>query len=138
MRFLNIYKNLLSCKVFNLIKSTERMNYIKFFFMALCLFVMSCGTSKKTESSSNNALPEVSYKKSILPIIESKCAVSGCHVQGFHEGDFTIFEEIKKQVDRGKFRRLVIENKSMPPEQPLDAKELKLIDTWLKQGGNNN
>jgi hypothetical protein len=114
------------------------MNYGKYFSLALCLFVVACGSSKKTVKDTTVALPEVSYKKNILPIIESKCAVSGCHIQGFHEGDFTIFEELKKQVDKGKVRRLVIDNKSMPPEQPLDSKEIKLIDAWLKQGGNNN
>ncbi len=113
-------------------------NKIKYFSLALCLFIAACNTSKKTSTTTTVAVAEVSYKKSILPIIESKCAVSGCHIQGFHEGDFTIFEEVKKQVDRGKFRRLVIENKSMPPDAPLESKEIKLIDAWLTQGGNNN
>ena len=106
--------------------------------LALCLFVAACKTSKKTQTAIVPVGVEVSYKKSILPIIESKCAVSGCHIQGFHEGDFTIFEELKKQVDRGKVKRLVIENKSMPPDQPLDNKDLKLIEAWLQQGGKNN
>jgi hypothetical protein len=110
----------------------------KYFSLALSLSIAACSTSKKTANDAAIVSPTVSYKTSILPIIESKCAVSGCHIQGFHEGDFTIFEELKKQVDRGKFRRLVIENKSMPPDQPLDSKEIKLIDAWLKQGGNNN
>ena len=114
------------------------MKYSKYFSLALCLFIAACGTSKKTATDSTVPVAVVSYKKSILPIIESKCAVSGCHIQGFHEGDFTIFEELKKQVDKGKVRRLVLDNKSMPPEQPLDSKEIKLIDAWLKQGGNNN
>ena len=120
------------------LKFERIMKYVKYFSLALCLFVIACGTSKKTVNNTTAPLPEVSYKKSILPIIESKCAVSGCHIQGFHEGDFTIFEDLKKQVDRGKVKRLVIENKSMPPDQPLDNKEIKLIDAWLKQGGNNN
>ena len=45
-----------------------------------------------------------------------------------------IFEELKKQVDKGKVRRLVIDNKSMPPEQPLDSKEIKLIEKFLSLG----
>lgn len=114
------------------------MKFYQCFSLALCLVIAACGTSKKTQNTAVVAGPEVSYKKSILPIIESKCAVSGCHIQGFHEGDFTIFEEVKKQVDRGKFKRLVIENKSMPPDQPLDSKDLKLIEAWLQQGGKNN
>jgi hypothetical protein len=114
------------------------MQTFKYFSLALCLFIVACNSSKKVTTEPTVAMPEVSYKKSILPIIESKCAVEGCHIQGFHEGDFTIFEELKKQVDRGKVRRLVIDNKSMPPEQPLESKDIKLIDTWLKQGGNNN
>lgn len=114
------------------------MKLFKYFSLALCLIMAACSVGKKTATDSTVPMQEVSYKKNILPIIESKCAVSGCHIQGFHEGDFTIFEELKKQVDKGKFRRLVLENKSMPPDQPLDSKELKLIDAWLKQGGNNN
>lgn len=114
------------------------MKYSKYFSLALCLFIAACGTSKKTATDNTVTQAMVSYKSSIQPIIDTKCAVSGCHIQGFHEGDFTIFEEVKKQVDRGKFRRLVIENKSMPPDAPLESKEIKLIDAWLKQGGNNN
>jgi hypothetical protein len=114
------------------------MHTFKKISLALCLFVVACNSGKKVTTETTVALPEVSYKKSILPIIESKCAVSGCHIQGFHEGDFTIFEDLKKQADRGKLRRLVIENKSMPPDQPLESNEIKLIDAWLKQGGNNN
>jgi hypothetical protein len=115
------------------------MKYNKYFSLALCLFIIACSASKKTTTTTTDAAEViVSYKRNILPIIESKCAVSGCHIQGFHEGDFTIFEELKKQVDKGKLRRLVIENKSMPPDQPLESKEIKLIDAWLKQGGNNN
>lgn len=114
------------------------MKFIRYFSLALSLSIAACSTGKKTTTDTAGVGPAISYKTSILPIIESKCAVSGCHVQGFHEGDFTIFEDLKKQVDRGKLRRLVIENKSMPPDQPLDSKEIKLIDAWLKQGGNNN
>ena len=114
------------------------MKQNRIIFMALCLFIASCSSLKKTEPSKAVNSPEVSYKKSILPIIESKCAISDCHIQGFHEGDFTIFEELKKQADRGKLRRLVIENKSMPPDKPLDSKEIRLIDDWLKQGAKNN
>ena len=29
-------------------------------------------------------------------------------------------------------------SKSMPPDQPLESKDLKLIEAWLQQGGNNN
>jgi len=116
------------------------MNFnTNYLFLALCLFSVACNTSKKTAAvKESNDMPLVSYKNSIMPIVEAKCAVSGCHIQGFHEGDFTIFEELKKQADRGKLRRLVIDNRSMPPDQPLDAKEIKLIDAWLKQGANNN
>lgn len=114
------------------------MKILNYFVLALSLFIGACKVSKPVEQKTNLTEATVSYKKSILPIIESKCSISGCHIQGFHEGDFTIFEEVKKQVDRGKFRRLVIDNKSMPPDEPLNANDIKLIDTWLKQGGNNN
>jgi hypothetical protein len=114
------------------------MKYYGYFTLALCLFVAACGTSKKSQNTTVVAGAEVSYKKSILPIIENKCAMAGCHIQGFHEGDFTLFEEVKKQVDKGKFKRLVIDNKSMPPDEPLDSKDLKLIEAWLQQGGKNN
>ena len=109
-----------------------------YLYLALCLFVAACSTTKKTTTAPIVSGPAVSYKQSIWPIIENKCAVSGCHVQGFEGGDFTIFEAVKKEVDKGRFKRLVIENKSMPPEKPLESSELKLIEAWLQQGGNNN
>lgn len=109
--------------------------------LALVIIVQACGSTKNMGNTATTAAvpaEAVSYKIQIQPIIENNCAVQGCHVQGFEGADFTFYEDLKKHADKGRIKRMVVENKTMPPDKPLSAAECKLIDNWLKQGSKNN
>ncbi len=80
------------------------------------------------------------YGVDIVPIVESKCAVTGCHVDGFTFGNFTLYGELKKRVDNGKIQSLVFDNQLMPPAsaQQLTEEEKAKIKCWMDDGALNN
>ena len=99
------------------------------------LFVLSCKTQKKSTTEACTS-PSPTYSANVKSIIESKCAVEGCHARG--KGDFRVFENFKREVDAGEVNEKVIVQKSMPPNSKLADSEIKLIDCWMKDGGKEN
>ena len=81
-----------------------------------------------------------SYSQSIRPIMESKCAISGCHDGSSYTGNFNMYNEIKNWVDNGIFKVKVIDSKQMPPptQPPLSDKEYQQIKCWVEKGALNN
>ncbi len=100
------------------------------------LFVISCNTQKKASTEEACVSPAPSYTADVKGIIETKCAIEGCHAKG--RGDFRVFENFKRKVDAGEVMELVVNKKSMPPAGPLPANEIKLINCWLKDGAKQN
>ena len=110
---------------------------------ALFLFLWaSCTKDKKlpepvsTADTTSCDSTRVLYCNKIKPIIDQHCAVSGCHVTNFPNGDFTTYEGLKSKVDGPFFRHYVLVQKSMPPppRPPLSTAELALIQEWVDDG----
>ena len=90
----------------------------------------------------------VYFSNTILPLLTSYCAMSGCHngVSGGDAGDYTlnIYTGIMRIVSAGNASgsRLVsvITNGSMPPRghTAISASQLAEITTWINQGALNN
>ena len=84
----------------------------------------------------------VTYSGSISKIIESKCATPGCHVAGgTGTGNFTVFSELKEQVDNGRLLpsvRREAEAVPMPPDGALRACEVRQLELWVAAGALDN
>lgn len=81
----------------------------------------------------------VTYSGTAKGIIETNCAVGGCHVAGgTGPGNFTIYSDVKQRVDNGTFRILVLENRTMPPSFSLSLCELEQLSIWLDAGAPEN
>ena len=76
------------------------------------------------------------YGTDIAPIINAKCALSGCHVSGSSFGDFTVYEELKQRADNGRIKKNVFELKTMPPstQTQLTDTEKEKLQCWLDNG----
>ena len=87
---------------------------------------------------------KVTYNSQVRKIIEKRCAISGCHVNGFHPGDYTSYAGVKKNVDSGKFKLRVFGNSQIPPTMPpfskpqLGEEELQILKCWLDQDALEN
>ena len=84
----------------------------------------------------------VSYSDDILPLINRSCALSGCHVDGFNNGDFTSYDGLKERADSGSLDLRVVSQKSMPPASSsgptLTDDERLLFKCWIEGGALNN
>jgi len=99
------------------------------FSMGLVSF-LSC-TNDKFETDPCSA---VSYVETIRPLVESKCAFSGCHVEGFPPGDFTLYEVLKQKAEEGKIQLMVFSLGIMPPVHILTEEEKSQLQCWLQSG----
>jgi len=111
------------------------------FFCAGIVMVSSCKKDKGkipiTSQSFCDSL-QVKYSVHIQPVIQSQCAISGCHTSGASMGDFTTYSGVKAKVDNGSFENRVLTLSNMPPVGPLPDSTKKKIDCWLKAGAPNN
>lgn len=104
--------------------------------LAVCMIILfqSC-TNDKFET---DLCASVSYVETIQPIINMKCAVSGCHVSGFQPGDFTNYQVLKQKVDDGKLQLVVFDLKIMPPVNKLSDEETSIVKCWIANGAKSN
>lgn len=80
----------------------------------------------------------LSYTGNIKQLVDTRCAISGCHVAGTGRVNLTTYAGVKQVADNGLMRQKVIVEKSMPPSGPLPSCEMLQIDAWLKAGAPEN
>lgn len=87
----------------------------------------------------------VSFKNDIAPIINTKCALSGCHVSGAHKPNMTIGGSYQEIVNGGfvntvipkESRIYVMINAEMREYMPSAVDRQKIYD-WIRNGAPNN
>lgn len=112
---------------------------------SIILFSSSCTGNKgilppKPSPSLCDQL-NVTYSKTIGPMLVTNCATSGCHdADGNAPGDYNNYADIKKRVDNGELKNRVFidKNAPMPPDKPMSASDLQKLTCWLDKGGPNN
>lgn len=81
----------------------------------------------------------VSFSKDIMPLIQTECALSGCHIQGgLGTGIFSNYQNVKAKVDNGSLKNRVIVQRDMPPSSPLSDCQIAHIEAWINEGALNN
>ncbi len=114
---------------------------LEFFFTSGVIFTVlfsSCTKDKLPEPQVNSACDTLMpvYIGTIKPIIDSKCAIPGCHSAGSSAGDFTTYESMLPRLDNGRFKKRTLDQRDMPPQgsEPLTEEELLLIECWINAG----
>lgn len=85
----------------------------------------------------------ISYQNDIVPVVNSSCALSGCHVDGFSNGDFTTYAGLKEKADGGQLNSRVVLTRNMPPSNSTGPKSLTeaqilAFECWIKDGAPDN
>jgi hypothetical protein len=90
----------------------------------------------------------VYFQNSVLPVVNSGCAKSGCHDEATHKSGLTLtnYSQIMDLVSPSspqdsKLYKVLFSNnevKRMPPEAPLPDNQKSIIYYWIKQGAQNN
>ena len=93
----------------------------------------------------------VYFESQVLPILQSNCAMSGCHDEASHEEGIvlTSFTRVMQTADirpgnasRSELYEVLVEteaDKKMPPppRQSLSAAQIGIIANWINQGAKN-
>lgn len=107
--------------------------------VALSMTLPGCYYDVEEELYPVQRIGPVTYTNDIAPIIQTSCAIAGCHVTGgTGAGVFTDYEGVKLKVDQGSFRVRVLERRDMPPGFALSGTDLQKIERWLNDGAPNN
>ena len=81
----------------------------------------------------------VSFASDIEPIINTSCAISGCHVQGGNgNGVYDNYDNVKAKVDNGSLQQRILIDQNHPPNGRLSTCQLIFIEAWVKAGAPNN
>lgn len=121
-----------------LFKIKESANNL--FALFILAFYFSACTYKKVELDPCENVNS-KYTQDISPLIQTHCALSGCHNgDSTSVGNFNEYAEIKMRVENGQFKIKVFDSKSMPPiSQPsLTSEEYNKLKCWFDAGAPNN
>lgn len=121
-------------------KSKQIFSFLFSFLLVVFVFYYSCTKEKgplpvKTLCDGLNT----KYAAVVLPIIQTNCAIKGCHNgSGGAPGNFNAYEDLKVVADNGKLRDRAIVQKNMPASAPLPDSLIQKIDCWVQRGAQNN
>lgn len=114
----------------------------------LCMLWVACVHEPVPPRGGNTE--GISFKNEILPLLESSCAVVGCHVglnppKNVNLGSYNkIIEtaDVKAgEPENSKLYEVLVEDspsKVMPPGSPLPASQIEIIRKWIEQGAKEN
>jgi len=123
-------------------KKTSSLSFLLFsVLIGLLIFETSCDNAKAAPCACEiTPIPSPTYDDDIAPIINSKCAVSGCHISGAGiPGVFPDYEGLSSYLNGGNngFEDRVIIRMDMPQIGSgfdLTDDELKLLSCWVCDG----
>lgn len=112
----------------------------KFLFLLICLFsvaMYSCGDNEieeEEEMEDNCEGTSFTYTNAVKAIVDSNCALSGCHVAGGDLPDYTSYDLISSAANSVASRT---RTRSMPPARSgrsLTDEQIKTIKCWVEDG----
>lgn len=101
-------------------------------------FLFGCAMDNEEELANKMPCGEVSFATDIQPIIQTNCAVSGCHVPGTGLPDYTDKQVIFSLANKIK---TYTSQRIMPPADSgiiLTQEEIDLIACWVDDGAQDN
>ncbi|MGC8864892.1 MAG: c-type cytochrome domain-containing protein [Bacteroidales bacterium] len=141
--------------------NTKHLKIIAFFFLAFIVMeackhsssdVPGPGPGPDTTLTSGGCNPDTVYfVNTILPLLQSNCAMSGCHDAASHKGG-VIMTDYQNIINTGKVKagnptdsklyKVIIktDNERMPPP-PMAAftsEQIAKVRKWIEQGAKNN
>lgn len=120
-----------------------------FIAISLMLLPTACTTDKLPEPEPPELCDtlKVSYNLQIKDIIDTNCAIPGCHRQGTQApGNYTSFSSLEPFLTEREFKRFVVDFRNdpdigMPPNWPtnpgpkdLTQEEFDIVSCWIEAG----
>lgn len=82
----------------------------------------------------------VTWANTIEPLMQTRCAIPGCHVPGAQSPDLSTYAKVKSQADAGRIQARVIDGAPsyMPPSGKLPPCEQEKLSIWLEMDAPQN
>jgi hypothetical protein len=105
------------------------------FFMSL-IFLVACSKNTTTDTPplSSNCDPNTSFSKTILPLFNSSCNLSGCH----DENNAAPLNNFQVVHDNASQIRASVVSGRMPRGKTLSVTDKTAILCWIDNGAKNN
>lgn len=122
----------------------RRFLYLTVVLLPMLLLAEGCYYDVEEELYPNGVCntTNVTFSGTVLPLMQSHCAVPTCHVSvgGNGAGDFTAYAGVMEKVNSGAFADRVLVQRNMPPSThtQLRACDLQQLQAWLDAGSPNN
>jgi uncharacterized membrane protein len=106
-------------------------------FLFLAFLAGACAYEQEDslfEKQEDDCATPVAFNTHIAPIIQTNCALSGCHAVGGVEPEFTSFEQVKARANEVKQQT---QSRQMPPAssgRSLSQEEIRMIACWVNKG----
>ena len=110
------------------------------YIFGITLLLFGCMKEKGQLISTKSACDStITYSGVIYPIIQSNCAISGCHVnKGSGPLDYTIYANVDTIVVNGKLKDRMMVKKDMPASAPMSDADIAKFQCWMDRGAPNN
>jgi len=110
--------------------------------LSIIVIIMGLAISCKSDNEEdrfgvNNFVCDstITFSGVIQPIINTSCAISGCHVPGTGRANFLNFNEIQSRAAEVKSRT---QSRDMPRRGSLTQLQIDQIGCWVDRGAINN
>ena len=112
----------------------------KLFITGLVIFSFACTYDNAEDLYGIKECPPegVSFSDEVEPIINTNCAIPGCHTSGGQQPTLETYEQVSSNAERIKTRT---SNGTMPPPVSgiiLSQKEIDDITCWVDAGALDN
>ncbi|MCX8020021.1 MAG: hypothetical protein N2747_05960 [Chitinophagaceae bacterium] len=116
------------------------MKFLKMFLLVISSLAGLISCKKNSENTGGttvncNDVPNKTFSAHVNPIIQSRCAIAGCHAAGSPNIPLTNYAQVYSA--RTAIRSAVISG-SMPKNGTLSAAEKNSIICWIDSGAPNN
>lgn len=132
-------------KIIKVIRMLKRSRYNRYLYLLIYSITLSALHVACTNDNEEDLFGEmecgtevVSFQQDIQPIINTNCAIPGCHVSGSQFPDFSEKENI---MDNAGEIRTRTRNRVMPPPssgKSLTDEQIQLISCWVNSGAQDN
>lgn len=92
--------------------------------------VNSCKKNKDREVAREDGSAPA-YDSEMRTFVESKCAVSGCHVYGSSDGNYSTYSGMTEDINNGKISNRVLDRQDIPKNSTLSQDELNKFKYWV-------
>jgi hypothetical protein len=110
--------------------------------LMMVLFLGACYYDNEEELYPDNFCDTqaVTWSGTIQPLMQTRCALPGCHVPGAQSPDLSNYTSVKAQADAGRIRARAIDGTPsiMPPSGRMPSCDQAKLDAWLQLGAPNN